>query len=118
MLRNIHGDGKRTRDFTDVSDVLRANLAAIAAPGERCSGKLHDVSGDNRWSLLELLEALEELVGLEPRLTSLRAGDVRDSEADITVAGRDLGYFPHVGLHTGLRETIEWQMSLARADGA
>lgn len=116
----IHGDGKQTRDFTYVSDVVRANLAAIAAPGERCSGKFYNVSGGKRWSLLELLEALEELVGrrLEPRFTSPRSGDVRDSEADITAAGRDLGYFPLVGLHAGLRETIEWQMSLARADRA
>jgi len=105
------------RDFTNVSDVVRANLAAIAAPGERCSGEFYNVSGGKRWSLFELLEAVEKLVGrrLEPRFTSPRSGDVRDSGADITASGRDLGYFPVVGLHAGLRETIEWQTSLARA---
>ena len=48
------------------------------------------------------------LVRLEPRFTSHRSGDVRDSEADITEARRDLGYVPIVGLHAGPRETIEW----------
>jgi len=70
--------------------------------------------------LFERLEAVEKLVGrrLEPRFTSHRSGDVRDSEADITEARRALGYVPIVGLHAGLRETIEWQTSLVRADRA
>ena len=116
----IHGDGKQTRDFTYVSDVVRANLAAMAAPAERCSGRCYNVSGGKRWTLLELLEAVQDLVGrrLEPLFTAPRSGDVRDSQADITAAGRDLGYFPLVGLLAGLRQTIEWQMSLARADEA
>jgi UDP-glucose 4-epimerase len=116
----IHGDGKQTRDLTYVSDVVRANLVAIAAPGERRGGKIYNVSEGKRWLLLELLEALEELVGcrVEPRFTAPRSGDVRHSEADITAAGCDLGYLPLVGLHAGLRETVEWQMSSARADGA
>ena len=59
----IHGDGRQTRDFTYVSDVVRANLAAVAAPGERCSGHAYNISGGKRSSLIELLERLEKLVG-------------------------------------------------------
>ena len=114
----IHGDGRQTRDFTYVSDVVRANLAAVAAPGERCSGHAYNISGGKRSSLIELLERLEKLVGrrVEPRFASPRSGDVRHSEADITAAGSDLGYVPLVGFHAGLRETVAWQMACARAD--
>ena len=114
----IHGDGRQTRDFTYVSDVVRANLAAVAAPGERCSGHAYNISGGKRSSLIELLERLEKLVGrrVEPRFASPRSGDVRHSEADITAAGSDLGYVPLVGFHAGVRETVAWQMACARAD--
>lgn len=106
----VHGDGQQTRDFTFVSDVVAANLAALDAPGNRCSGKAYNIAGGQPFSLLDLLTHLSRLldVKIEPRFVDARAGDVRHSCASVEAAKRDLGFRTNITFEEGLRRTIEW----------
>ena len=105
----IYGDGEQTRDFTYISNIVAANLAAAEAPG--VVGKVINVANGVRVSLNSLLETLKELTGhedVEPHYAEARKGDVRDSLADISLARSLLNYEPQVGLKEGLKLTIDW----------
>ena len=106
----VHGDGLQSRDFTYVSDVVAANLAALAAPAETCSGKAYNIAGGREYSLLDLLALLNELLGvsIEPTFVAPRAGDVRHSCADVAAARADLGFSTEVSFEDGLRRTLAW----------
>lgn len=103
----IYGDGEQTRDFTYVENAVRANLAAADAP--RASGQVINVAGGERTSLNLLWSGIKKLVGVdfEARYAEKRAGDVRDSLADLSRAKDLLDYEPFIDLHEGLRRTIE-----------
>jgi len=103
----IYGDGGQTRDFTFVSDAAEANLRAADAPG--VAGAVFNVASGNRTSLNSLWEHIREIVGskLEARHAPARAGDVRDSLADLTRARDLLGYRPAVPLREGLGRTVD-----------
>jgi nucleoside-diphosphate-sugar epimerase len=103
----IFGDGEQTRDFTFVDDVVAANL--LAAESTHAVGQVVNVAGGTRTSLNQLFGHVAELTdaGVEPRYEPARAGDVRDSLADLTRARDWLGYRPSVGIREGLVETIE-----------
>ena len=113
----IYGDGGQTRDFTYVANVVDGVLRACQAPA--ASGEVINVATGGRISLNQLFEALNQLTGagVEPIYADTRAGDVRDSQADIAKARRLLGYEPIVGFEQGLEKTVEWfrttQMSVA-----
>jgi nucleoside-diphosphate-sugar epimerase len=104
----IYGDGEQTRDFTYVANVVDGVLRACEAP--RAAGEVINVATNGRVSLNQLLAVMNRIVGTN--LTALykepRAGDVRDSQADITKAERLLGYTPSVSLEDGLGRTLEW----------
>lgn len=104
----IHGDGRQTRDFTYVGDVVRGVLAAATTPG--VSGEVFNVAVGGRISLLELVGTLQRLLGsnVEPVLGPPREGDVRDSQADIVKARQKLKFEPQVSFEDGLRETVKW----------
>jgi len=104
----IFGDGSQSRDFTYVANVVEANLRAAAAPG--VSGKVYNVACGSSLSVLDLLEEICRLLGkpFNPEFGPARAGDVKDSWADISAAQRELNYAPTVDLHTGLKQTVEW----------
>ena len=104
----IYGDGEQTRDFTYVANVVDGVLRACEAPG--ASGEVINVATGGRISLNELFRTMRGLVGgtVEPTYDEPRAGDVRDSQADITKARRILGYQPIVSFEEGLRRTVEW----------
>jgi nucleoside-diphosphate-sugar epimerase len=104
----IHGDGEQTRDFTYVANVVDGVLRACESP--EAAGEVVNVATGGRISLNELLRLMNGLVGakLTPIHAAPRAGDVRDSQADITKAQRLLGYVPSVGLEDGLRRTLDW----------
>ena len=106
----VHGDGLQSRDFAFVSDVVAANIAAGRAPAEACSGHAYNIAGGKEQSLLDLLDALNEILGvaIEPHHVDPRAGDVRHSSADLSAAARDLGYHPSVDFVEGLRRTVGW----------
>jgi UDP-glucose 4-epimerase len=104
----IHGDGSQSRDFTYVADVVQANLLAADAP--TASGRVYNIAGGGRTSLLELLGHLGRIVGAEvkPRFVERRPGDVKHSQADISRAMRDLGYRPRFAITEGLEQTAAW----------
>ena len=108
----VFGDGEQTRDFTFVGDAVAANL--LAADAARAPGEVVNVAGGRRVSLNQLLGEIRTLTKakVEPRYLPARAGDVRDSLADLSRARELLGYEPRVELRTGLLRTIE---SLERA---
>lgn len=105
----IYGDGGQTRDFTYVGNVVQANLKACTAPPEAC-GRVYNIAVGARISLNELFGEVAGLLGssLRPRYAAPRAGDVRDSLADIGLARRYLGYEPHYGLSDGLAAAMAW----------
>jgi nucleoside-diphosphate-sugar epimerase len=104
----IYGDGEQTRDFTYVANVVDGVLRATEAPN--AAGEVINVATGGRISLNELLRTMNRIVGtsLQPIYREPRAGDVRDSQADITKAKHLLGYEPHVGLEEGLKHTLAW----------
>jgi nucleoside-diphosphate-sugar epimerase len=105
---NIYGDGGQTRDFTYVANVVDGVLRACDAEG--ASGEIINVATGGRISLNELFETMKRLVGasVDPVYLEERAGDVRDSQADIGKARRILGYEPTVSFEEGLRKTVAW----------
>lgn len=109
----VHGDGRQSRDFTYISDVVRANRLAAEAPGEVVSGTVYNIARGEPSDLLELLESLQRIVGtdLQPTFTDPRPGDVRRSCADPGRAERDLGFSCEVGLEEGLEQAVEWYRS-------
>ena len=106
----IFGDGKQTRDFTFVENVVQANLLAAEAPAENIAGKVFNIAGGKSISLLDLVTELNRLTwqNLQPRFEAVRKGDVKSSLADITTAEKVLGYRVKVGWQEGLNRTLEF----------
>lgn len=104
----IYGDGRQSRDFTYVENVVEANRLALEAP--RVRGEAINVASGRRVSLRHLLRAMAAIAGRPPVAIHrpARPGDVRHSLADIRLARRRLGYRPRVGLVAGLRPTMDW----------
>jgi len=104
----IYGDGGQTRDFTYVANVVDGVLRACEAP--KAIGEIINVATGGRISLNALFEEMRQVVGATatPEYAEPRAGDVRDSQADIQKAYRLLGYEPLVNLENGLEKTVEW----------
>lgn len=102
----VYGDGRQTRDFVYVGDVVDANLLAATAPG--VVGRACNIAGGTGISILDLLAEIESVAGvpLNPRLEPARAGEVRHSVASIERARSLLGYRPRTPLRTGLRRTL------------
>ncbi|HEX4605897.1 MAG TPA: SDR family oxidoreductase [Candidatus Angelobacter sp.] len=106
----IFGDGKQSRDFTYIDNVVSANLLACHAPAEKVSGHVFNVAAGKNFSLNDLYSQLQEIIGY-PKAASYapaRGGDVRDSLADTTYARDAMGYKTLVELSEGLRQTVEW----------
>jgi UDP-glucose 4-epimerase len=106
----IYGDGEQSRDFTYIDNVVHANLLAAAAPAAKVSGQMMNLATGTRITLNETFGILRELTGYsgKPAYAQARAGDIRDSLADIGLAGELLGYEPIVDFREGLRRTVEW----------
>ena len=114
----IYGDGKQTRDFTYVANVVDGVLRACEAP--QASGEVINVATGGRISLNDLFYAMRDVVGgnLEPTYAEPRQGDVRDSQADIRKAKDLLGYTPSVSFEDGLARTIAWYRSAGAVTAA
>jgi len=104
----IYGDGEQSRDFTYVANVVDETLRACEAPG--ASGKVFNGGTGSRISLNEVIKLLEKVSGreIEASYDPPRSGDIQDSQADISLASRILGYRPKVQFEEGLRRTWEW----------
>jgi nucleoside-diphosphate-sugar epimerase len=105
----IYGDGAQTRDFTFVEDVVLANLCCCRAPLD-AAGMVCNVAWGNRFSIRDLAGLLARIMGkkIQPVHEPARAGDVRDSQADSSLAKSRLGWIPQVPFEEGLRRTVEW----------
>ena len=113
----IYGDGHQSRDFTYVANVVHGNLLAADAVG--ASGRVLNVANGRATSLLELLKQLNALLGtfVEPTHAPARAGDIRESLADISAAQAVLGYEPQVSFEEGLSRSIDYYRSWAKRRG-
>lgn len=111
----IHGDGEQTRDFTYVADVARGILRACEAPA--ASGRAINIARGGRMSVNALYEALQRATGssVAARHAEPRPGDVRHSQADVSLARELLGFAPVVPVEEGLRRTVDWQREQADA---
>ena len=112
----VFGDGQQTRDFTYIDNVVQANLLACEAPA--ASGKVINIGTGARISLNQTLQLLREINAseLQAKYDPARDGDIRDSQADITLAREALKYDPTVDFPEGLRRTFAWyQESEAKA---
>jgi UDP-glucose 4-epimerase len=103
----IHGDGEQSRDFTYVANCVDATLSAAEAPD--ASGRIFNIAGGRPASVNEVADTIGEILGkpVEKVHAPARAGDIRDSWADLSAARSVLGYEPRVPLDDGLRLTVE-----------
>ncbi len=104
----VHSDGKQSRDFTYIENVVQANLLAAERPN--ISGEVFNIANGKNYALLDIISVLEKLAGhkVTRHHTPPRPGDVRMTWADIRKAKKQLGYKPQVGLEEGLKRTWEW----------
>ena len=106
----IHGDGTQFRDFTYIDNVLQANRLAASAPADAVSGRAFNIACGERHSILETLELISRLLDIpaNPTFTATRAGDVRQSCADISAARAAMGFEPAVDFEDGMARTVAW----------
>lgn len=111
----IHGDGGQTRDFTFVDDVAAANLACCSCP-ESGAGAAYNIARGERISVIQLYDKIAQQTGFSgrPQHVESRAGDVRDSLADISAAVSCLGWRPSVSFEEGLSRTVKYFSSEQR----
>ena len=105
----INGDGRQSRDFTYIENVIEANLKACLAPHE-AAGEAFNIAFGGREFLLDIYYGLTEALGLkvEPNFGPDRAGDIKHSNADISKAKQLLGYNPEWSFERGIKAAIEW----------
>ncbi len=114
----VNGDGTQTRDFCYVDNAVQANLLAATA-GAQAAGRVFNVGCGDRTSLLELFDTLRRLVAesvpeageAQPLHVAARAGDLQNSQADISLIREHLGYQPTHRVAEGLKETVAWFLS-------
>lgn len=105
----IHGDGKQSRDFTYIENVIEANLKACLAP-EEAAGQAYNIAYGGREYLIDIYHELAHALGKEeePEYGPERAGDIKHSNADISKAREQLGYEPEWDFERGIQEAIAW----------
>ncbi|MCF0183570.1 MAG: GDP-mannose 4,6-dehydratase, partial [Bacteroidaceae bacterium] len=105
----INGDGKQSRDFTYIDNVIEANLKACLAPHE-AAGEAYNIAYGGREYLIDIYYALTKALGvdIEPNFGPDRKGDIKHSNADISKARKLLGYDPEFNFERGLAEAIDW----------
>ena len=109
----IFGDGLQSRDFSFVANVVHANLLAADAPA--AAGRTINVADGRSINLLTLIDLINRFLGtnVKPRFAPARPGDVRESQADITLARSLLAYEPQVNFADGLRRSIDYYREVA-----
>jgi UDP-N-acetylglucosamine 4-epimerase len=106
----LNGDGGQTRDFTFVANCVQANIRAALTQNPEAVNQVYNIAVGDRTSLVQMYDILREEAhsNLEPKFGPNRAGDIRDSLADITKAETRLGYAPQVRIREGLQKTLSW----------
>ncbi len=110
----IHGDGEQSRDFTFIQNTVEGNLLAAHADAAAVSGQVMNLATGERITLNQVVELLRELTGYSGPVEygPPRAGDIRHSLADISLAASQMGYTPSVNFREGLRRTVDWYRTL------
>lgn len=105
----INGDGKQSRDFTYIENVIEANLKACVAPSD-AAGQAYNIAYGGREYLIDIYYGLTKALGvdIEPNFGPDRKGDIKHSNADISKARRLLGYDPDWSFECGIQAAIEW----------
>ena len=105
----INGDGRQSRDFTYIDNVIEANLKACLAPSE-AAGEAFNIGAGGREYLIDVYNDLCDALGkkIEPVFGPPRAGDIRDSNADISKARELIGYDPEYDFKKGIALAIDW----------
>jgi len=105
----INGDGKQSRDFTYIDNVIEANLKACLA-GHEAAGRAYNIAYGGREYLIDIYYSLTSALGVdvEPNFGPDRKGDIKHSNADISAARKNLGYDPEYDFARGLAEAIAW----------
>ncbi len=105
----INGDGRQSRDFTYIDNVIEANLRACKADSS-AAGEAYNIGAGGRLYLIDMYDQLCKALGVEvtPNFGPPRKGDVRDSNADISKAKRLLGYDPSYDFEKGITLAIDW----------
>jgi len=107
----VFGDGRQTRDFTYVGDIVTATREAVRAPG--AVGGVYNIGGGSRMSLSHALSLIQQFAERPLEITHLppQEGDVRDTGADTARAEADLGYQPQTDFEAGLRAQFDWVLA-------
>lgn len=108
----IYGDGKQSRDFTYIDNVIEANLCACRADAS-VAGEVYNIAYGGQEYLIDIYHKICAQLGkeIEPRYTEERKGDIRHSNADISKAREKLGYQPGISFEDGLALALEWYKS-------
>jgi len=107
----IYGDGKQTRDFVHVDDVVSASILALES--KNAVGEVFNIAGGIAVSVGELAKILQRITDterLKPVFTEPRAGDIRHCSGDISKAQELLGFHPKIQLDDGLSRLVEWYL--------
>jgi UDP-glucose 4-epimerase len=104
----VNGDGEQSRDFTYVENVVLGNIQACETPG--IGGGIFNLGTGGRYTLNHTLRLLEKFAGRpsNAKYGPPREGDIRDSQADVSLARQKFGFDPRVGFEEGLRRTWDW----------
>jgi UDP-glucose 4-epimerase len=104
----LYGDGKQSRDFTFIADIVSANIAA--AQSDVC-GTVFNIGGGSRTTMNEVIEMIGEIIGRTPKVnrSEVQKGDVKHTAADTSRASSEIGFAPEVGIREGLTSQVEWQ---------
>jgi UDP-glucose 4-epimerase len=119
MLRGeqptIYGDGEQSRDFTYIDNVVSANLLACSAPAAQVAGRAMNAATGTRITLNKTFETLKEMTGYSGTAHHgpERAGDIKHSLADVSLAAKLMGYRPVAGFEEGLARTVAWYRTQA-----
>ncbi|OGW82197.1 MAG: Vi polysaccharide biosynthesis protein VipB/TviC [Omnitrophica bacterium RIFCSPLOWO2_12_FULL_44_17] len=108
----IHWDGKQSRDFSFVDNVVEGNLCAMTAPG--VAGEVFNIACHEEYSVLDIFNGIKEILkiqDIEPVFKPKRAGDVRRTFADISKSEKLLGFKVQTRFKEGLAKTVEWFLS-------
>jgi UDP-glucose 4-epimerase len=105
----VFGDGRQTRDFSYVDNVVAANLAGCVAP-KAALGEAFNIACGGRISLLDLVASINRTLGknIQPKLDPPRPGDIQHSQADVSKADRLMNYRPQIDFAEGIARTIAW----------
>tara|TARA_B000000475_G_C15980563_1_gene440792 strand:- start:328 stop:1362 length:1035 start_codon:yes stop_codon:yes gene_type:complete len=114
----INGDGKTSRDFTFIDNVIQANILSATSKDPKATGEVYNIAVGERTSLIEMYNFISKNIQSnlssikieQPKFGDFRPGDVRHSHADITKANNLLGYQPSHNVEQGIKETVSWYL--------